>query len=147
MNKYLEVLHGKKIVTGYVVEVQQIFRDFTACRTSASSLKAVNFLPFQQFNRMQNFCILAEFSKFLAYWLLKECIISACQEIVTAYVIEVQQFSTGFTACRISAFSAYFNNCTGCITSSSQENLSLPIQCSFRKFSPILPRAEFLRLG
>ena len=46
-----------------------------------------------------------------------------------------------------SKFSAYLNNCTGCIISAFQENLSLPLQYSFYKFSRILPRAEFLRLG
>lgn len=41
--KEAEFLHGKKIVTTYVVETRQIFTDFTACRISASSLKVVHF--------------------------------------------------------------------------------------------------------
>ena len=41
--KEAEFLHGKKIITAYVVEVQQLFTGFTSCRISASALNAVNF--------------------------------------------------------------------------------------------------------
>ena len=36
-------MHGKKIVSAYGIEVQQILTDFTACRISASLMNAVKF--------------------------------------------------------------------------------------------------------
>ena len=47
---------------------------------------------------MQSSCILVNFSIFLAYFTKKRK-----QNFCMAYVVEVQQFTTDFTSCRISA--------------------------------------------
>ena len=60
-------MHGKKIITAYLVEVRQFFTGLTSCRISASALNVVNFWSILATEADQNFCILAEFSKLLVY--------------------------------------------------------------------------------
>ena len=76
-------MHGKKIVSAYGIEVQQILTDFTACRISASLMNAVKFGLFYPLKRMQNFCILSLL--YQRHWV---CYFFIPKRFVAAYVTQ-----------------------------------------------------------
>ena len=70
----------------------------SASQENSHSLCSQVSVYFQGFYCVQSSCILVNFSIFLAYFTKKRK-----QNLCMAYVVEVQQFTTDFTSCRIFA--------------------------------------------